>query len=169
MSRNPIPLFCLLLFSFLITNGQGKNDYRLLLKSGVITPLPNTSSFAAQFNNTKARTGGTYFTVIQFEKIPNADQRKQLSQAGVELLNYIPNNAYTAAISGTINIAVLNNSGARAIIDLSPEQKMFPSLAKGIFPAWSVKIPGTIDVWVSYPHTLNFETVIMFNHHQSFR
>jgi hypothetical protein len=160
MSRNPIPLFCLLLFSFLIAGGQGKNDYRLLLKSGTITPLPNTSSFAAHFNTNKTRTGGTYFTIIQFEKIPSADQRKQLLQAGVTLLNYIPNNAYTVAISGSINITALNNAGARAIIDLSPEQKMFPSLAKGIFPAWSVKIPGTIDVWVNYPQALNFETVI---------
>ena len=33
-------------------------------------------------------------------------------------------------------------------------------LSKGNFPAWAVKVAGTIDVWVSFPKSFSYEEVL---------
>jgi hypothetical protein len=83
-----------------------------------------------------------------------------LQQAGIELLDYVPNNAYTVTVAGLLNTDLLTQVKARAVIALTPEQKMQPSLAKGIYPAWAEKTGGTVDVWISFPKTFSFETAV---------
>ena len=70
-------------------------------------------------------------------------------------MNYVPDRAFTISISGEINFSVLQNAGARSIITLTPEQKMHPSMARGIYPTWAVRTPGVVDVWVSFPRTIS--------------
>ena len=158
MRPNPIPLIACLLFTSLIALAQ--KDPSLLLKSGSFIPERNISASSIEQYNLKAyRVDGKIFSVIQFEHIPTADERKELSSAGIELLEYIPDYAYSVSSTNNLNATLLQKVNARAIIDLKPEQKMHPALAKGIIPAWSVKVQGTIDVWISFPKTLSFESV----------
>src|SRR5206468_3893896 len=135
---------------FLPALSQRDAAYRLFLKNGSFIPEKNISpDFAQKFNQRISRIEGQSFAVIQFEHIPTDIERQQLLKAGITLLNYIPNNAYTVSIKGFINEKILNQISARSIIELSPEQKMTQSLAWGIAPLWSVKVPGTADVWIS--------------------
>ncbi len=85
--------------------------------------------------------------------------KRQLIAAGIQLHDYIPNNAYTATVTGNLNAITLKNTKVRAVVELTPEQKMEPSLANGIFPNWAVKTFGTVDVWVSFPKAFSYETV----------
>ncbi|MES1217277.1 MAG: S8 family serine peptidase, partial [Bacteroidota bacterium] len=160
MSRNPIPLIAILLCTSILAVSQKKDDFRLLLKSGTVFPEKNISlTDAEKFNRRAIPVEGKTFTVIQFEHIPTIQERIQLSQAGIELLDYIPNNAYTVTIKGALNFNVLNAVKARSVIDLKPEQKMSALLANKMIPSWAVKIPQTIDVWISFPKTFSYETV----------
>src|SRR5215510_7476880 len=160
MKLNPIPLMAaLLLFSF-SSIAQEETKYSLLLKSGSFVPQKNISTDKVSvLQNRLVKTEGKSFVVIQFENIPTDVQRKQLQAAGIELLDYAPNNAYTATITGALRSDVLQNVKARAIVELTPQQKMETTLAYGVFPSWAVKIPGTIDVWISFPKTFSYETV----------
>ena len=158
MSRNPVPLITLLCLS-LLAEGQQK-DYRILLKGSSFTPQKNISAVDAdRFNRKSLFVAGKTFTVIQFDHIPTTQEKELLSRAGIELLDYVPYNAYTATVRGSLNTSVLNSVKARSVIDLKPEQKMFPSLAEKRFPSWAVRVPGTIDLWISFPKTFSFETV----------
>src|SRR5205814_699701 len=103
---------------------------------------------------------GQSFAIIQFEHIPTADERQRLLKSGITLIKYIPNNAYTASINGAVNAYALEQVKARAIIELTPEQKMPSLLAKGIVPSWSTKIPGTLDVWISFLKIVSAQSVI---------
>lgn len=168
MRSNPIPLIALLLLFSLFSAGQSSSQqeknsrYSLRLKSGSFIPQKNiTADKLEQFNpGVAARSGGKIFAVLQFENIPTPEEKKQLQQAGIELLEYIPNNAYTVTITGSLNTKLLTQVKARAIVELSPQQKMETGLAKGSFPPWAVKVPGTIDVWISIPQSFNYETVV---------
>lgn len=160
MRKHPILPAILLLFFYCVTAAQESGDYRLFLKSGAFTPAKNITSFTDQYNKRIARSGIQYFTIIQFDKIPAAGQREQLRQAGIELLDYIPNNAYTATVRGSLNTAVLQAANARAIVELAPEQKIAGSLAKGVFPSWAIKSAGTLDVWVHFPASIPAENVL---------
>ncbi|MBS1920299.1 MAG: S8 family serine peptidase [Bacteroidetes bacterium] len=160
MRLNPIPLMAALSFFCIAATAQQKEPYTLLLNSGSFIPPKNiTAEKIDSVNRTAAPSNQKSFAIIQFEKIPTDAQREQLKQSGIELLDYIPNNAYTVTITGSLNTATLLQTNARAIVNLSPEQKMQPNLAKGILPAWAVKTPGTVDVWISFPKSFSYTTV----------
>jgi hypothetical protein len=167
MRFNPVPLMAfLLLCSYagiaqIVPSQRGNEErYRLSLNSGSFIPSRNITASGIDTVNKKAfRPQGKSFIIIQFENIPAEGEKQQLRQAGIELLDYIPNNAYTATVTGILNITTLNQVRTRAIIELTPEQKMQPSLAAGILPQWAVKTPGTIDVWISFPKSVSYETV----------
>jgi hypothetical protein len=161
MKIHPVPVIAALLLLSLFASAQEETRFSLLLKNGSVTPEKNiTPDKINELDRKTVKTAGKSFLVIQFEKIPTEAERKQLQLAGIELLDYIPNNAYTVTVTGTLNTNLLQQVKARAVVALTPEQKMQPSLAKGIYPAWAVKVGGTVDVWISFPKTFSFETVI---------
>lgn len=163
MKFNPVPVIAaLLLLSSVGAAQQSQSDgrYRLLLKNGSIIPEKNiTADKIEELNRRVSQTNGKSFFVIQFEKIPTDTERKLLHDAGIELLDYVPNNAYTATVTGSLNTALLSQVQARAVVTLTPEQKMQPLLAAGNFPAWAVKVGGTVDVLISFPKTFSIEEV----------
>lgn len=165
MRFNPIPfIVALVLWSYAgvaqVVPSQDNGRYRLSLKSGSFVPSKNIADTSINEINKKAfRAAGKSFIIIQFESIPTVQDKKQLIEQGIQLHDYIPNNAYTATITGNLNTATLKKAKARAIIELAPAQKMDPSLANGIFPHWAVKTFGTVDVWISFPKAFLYETI----------
>ncbi|TLV00527.1 S8 family serine peptidase [Dyadobacter luticola] len=155
--------FYLTLFLFLTnlsTEAQDNKDYRLMLKSGTFTPAKNIAPDKTTLPSLRlAAQGQKSFVIIQFESIPTAEEKRQLKSEGIELLEYIPNNAYTATVTGQDFQNSLARTKGRAIIELSPEQKMQPGLANGRMPAHAIKAPGTLDVWISYPASIGFEEI----------
>jgi hypothetical protein len=149
-------IFLLLLCNAAVTAQVG--DYKLLLRSGSFTPDKNISPNGKGAN---LRTSGAAktFVVIQFETIPTQEERSQLKKEGIELLDYIPNYAYTATITNQNGQNILARMKGRSIIELSPEQKMQPGLANGRIPVHAVKTPGTVEVWINYPRTFSFEEI----------
>jgi len=151
MQSNPIPLITICLLLAFSSQAQNDNRYDLLLQSGRITPSKNIGAEQlSQFNRTASRTAGKTFAILQFEQLPGEKERQELKEAGIELLDYIPNNAYTVTITGNLDETLLEQVKARALVELNPVQKIQPLLVSGKFPSWAVKIPGTVDVWISY-------------------
>lgn len=166
MKSVSVPVIAAVLFCFSAYGQVQKNSigddarYRLLLKSGSFIPQKNIETKRVDDVNAKAqRVSGKYFVVIQFETIPNEKEKIQLKQAGIELLDYIPGNAYSATITGSLRPDILKAVKARAVVEMTSEMKMEPRLVTSNFPAWAVKIPGTVDVWISFPKTFSFEEI----------
>jgi hypothetical protein len=137
---------------------QGKKDYSIQLRSGSFVPEKNIGTSGSNLR-TNSESGQKSFVIIQFEAIPTAQERNELRAEGIELLEYIPNYAYTATITGRNEQRALARTKGRAIVELLPEQKMQTELANGRFPAYAVKVRGTIDVWVNYPASFSYEEV----------
>ncbi|HWR32642.1 MAG TPA: S8 family serine peptidase, partial [Chitinophagaceae bacterium] len=169
MKSNPIPVIAVLLLLSCSLAAQDDSRYSLLLKSGSFIPDKNiTAEKLDQFNRTASRTTGITFAIIQFEQIPSAAERQQLQQTGIELLDYIPNYAYTATISGALDASILSRLKTRAVVELPSGLKMEPGLARANYPSWAVKSAGTIDIWISFPKTFSFETVSNELHNKNF-
>lgn len=165
MRSNPVPLIAILLMtcfaSFAQVNAQTPGDerYRVSLKSGSFIPSHNiTDEKIGDMNRAAHRPGEKSFVIIQFEILPGESEKLQLRQAGIELLDYVPNNAYSAIVVGSLNISVLKKARSRAIFELSAEQKLEPQLALDIFPA-AANVAGTVDLWVSFPRSYSYEAV----------
>lgn len=131
---------------------QQNRLYNLYLKSGTIAPLPTLELSAKPRGGTLRTTGGDEieFVIIQFFKIPDEPALRRLNAAGVTLLDYIPENAYTATIHGRPDRNVLQLAGARAIMELEPYQKIQPALVGPDMPAHAVREAGKVDVRISY-------------------
>jgi len=150
----------LMVFS-LCALSQQDSAYRLFLKNGSFIPQRNISAdFAQEFNRRISRIDGQSFAIIQFDHIPSMAEQQQLLNAGIRLLDYIPNNSYTVSIKGNVDDKVLKQARARSVIELQPEQKMSQPLAWGVPPAWAVKVPGTVDVWIRFIKILSSEAVL---------
>jgi hypothetical protein len=136
-------------------------DYTIQLKSGAVHLQPNIrKSVVDSFNSKSARFRQKTFAIVQFESLPTEATRKMLSANGIDLLEYIPNNAYTVTITGSPSSAILEQVKARSIFQPLPEQKMEERLASGIYPSSAVKVAGTIDVWISYAKSFSPQEVI---------
>lgn len=134
---------------------------RVLLKDGSVKTAQNVrASFIDSFNATAIRYHNKTLAVVQFATIPSVQDRQQLSGKGIELLDYIPNNAYTVSIEGTLFLSDLLSVKARSIFSLTPQQKMHLALKESTLPPWAVKVKGTIDVWISFPRTFLATEVI---------
>jgi hypothetical protein len=161
MKIHPVLLVTTFVVFSLHALSQQDSAYRLFLKNGSFVPQKNINTdFARGFNRRSSRFEGRSFAIIQFEHIPTAEERRQLLNAGISLLDYIPNNTYTVSIKGSLNDKILKQARARSVIELSPEQKMAQPLAWGVAPPWSVKVPGTVDVWIRFLKILSSESVV---------
>lgn len=134
---------------------QKNSNYKLYLRNGTVEPEGNLSGNAirAAFRaNAPSETGR--LVIIQFNSIPDERSVAQLKNAGIELLEYIPDNAYTTVLRAEPDVALLNSVNARAIIELSPAQKIHPVLTGPDIPAHVVTVPGKLDVNISYPRSM---------------
>lgn len=160
MRSNPFPLIAVLLLCSFFSAAQNTSRYKLSLNSGEFIPVKNIDDIVEPDGNQRtAKAGVKSFLIIQFENIPTIAERKELKDNGIDLQEYVPNNAFTAVITGAISKAALKKAKARAVVELTPEQKMEPSLAKGIFPNRATKTAGALDLWISFPKAFSFEAV----------
>lgn len=160
MRIHPIPLItgCLIIAASAFS--QNETAFNLQLRSGSFIPSKNISPEVVEDLNKKApRVNGKAFALFQFEQIPTSIQKQELIAAGVELMEYIPERAYTVSLRGNISYELLERLKIRSILQLRPEDKIHPSLLKGIYPSWSVKTPGKIDVWISFPKTISYDEI----------
>jgi hypothetical protein len=160
MRIHPIPFTILLCLFSILSFSQKDTNTALQLRSGkVFTERNITAENVNAFTDRLQKVNGKSFAVLQFDQLPNETQKKQLASSGIQLLEYISGNSYAICITKSIDAAVLQNAGARSIFELSPEQKMHPAMAKGIFPSWAIKTPGMVDVWISFPKTISFDEI----------
>ena len=126
---------------------QQKDDYRILLHSGNFTPVANARKIVSSTDVlNKSLFEGKHYVTIQFYSLPVESQKKELRAAGIELIDYIPNMAYTVAINKGLAASKLPALNVRSIFKFTLKQKTVPALLAGNFPTYAVKAPGFVDV-----------------------
>ncbi|MEJ7913748.1 MAG: S8 family serine peptidase, partial [Chitinophagaceae bacterium] len=114
------------------------------------------------FNNDLVRSGGRTIALLQFARVPSEADRKTLLSAGIELLSYVPDSAYTISISAPATLALLQSVKVKGLMPLLPQQKMEETLARGAFPAYAVKVSGTLDVRLLFSKATPATEVLAF-------
>ena len=113
--------------------------------SGKIFPEKNiTDENVKTFTERLQKVNGKSFAVLQFDQLPSEAKKQELASAGIQLLEYISGNAYTICITKNIDHIILQNAGARSILELSPEQKTDPNIhhaGRPSCPGWKYS-PG---------------------------
>ena len=161
MRIHPVPLIACLLGLCLSVKAQDSTRYALRLNSGSFIPPRNINNeLPASLAAGSDKSAGKSFVIIQFEEKPTPAGIAALKQQGISLHDYVPESAYTATLSGSVDISRLQQQRVRSIVALTAVQKMQPVLAAGNFPARSLKVAGAVDVWISFPSSFTHAEVI---------
>ncbi len=167
MRINPIPLMAASLLLTIAAFSQDAGRYALQMKSGTFTPAKNfTPEQINSFN--RATTAQPLQVIIQCENILDENQKLQLKAAGIDIISYIPANAYIAIVNSSLDYTLLASCKTRAVLEMKPAYKMDPELSTGNFPAYAVKHAGTVDVWINIIPSASVETVINNLRQQNF-
>lgn len=140
-----ILLLLVLIPGTILSQVTGKETIEL--KSGNFTPDANAKSISRQSALLEqARFLDRYFLVLQFYSIPGEPEKNYLVSKGIKLLDYIPNNAFTASIPAGFDISQLQSANVRSIFTLNPTQKNTMTLLAGKVPPHAVKQAGYADI-----------------------
>ncbi|MGQ0738817.1 MAG: S8 family serine peptidase [Bacteroidota bacterium] len=128
-------------------------DYRIILNSGEFVPEANTGylSKSAVLRNTAMGSSlynGKYYVTIQFNQLPDNAAKATMKAAGIELIDYIPNFAFTAAIDEHISPDILRSFNIRSIFQFTPVQKTNWEVLNKQIPPYAIPAPGYADVTV---------------------
>ena len=91
---------------------------------------------------------GRLHLLLQFKSIPSVAQKNRLAEKGIELLEYIPENTYLAAVTSSITSRELDQAEIISVFDIQPEYKIDPLLI-------SASLNQRVKVHVSYFKKLN--------------
>jgi len=103
----------------------GRADpHQLLLKAGVFDPAAQNLDASAVGAGTQALSS---YAIVQFQP-GRLDARKELVARGVEILGYVPNNAYYVRLNGAGVADLAGNAAVRWAGHVEPAMKLDPAL-----------------------------------------
>ena len=128
----------ILLFLFTITTFVAQAQLKVQLKSG--TYLIEEGTFK-QLSNTQFTYG-----VGLWDRVVLAEDKKALTDLGVELGHYLPKNAFEVKIPKGVTIAQLRDAGLSGFVKWTPMMKLDGPLSIGDWPEWAVLNNGHVAI-----------------------
>ena len=80
---------------------------------------------------------GYYYRMIQFYEIPVQKDFEALKALRIQLLDYIPNNTYIAALPVSLNLERLSDLNVRSIVEINPNWKISTDIEYQHFPDYA--------------------------------
>lgn len=122
-------------------SGQSTKSVRAIrLKSGNVIPSASSGLWVDGLTTSNLPTQ----VLIQFDSLPSASERKALEKNGITLLDYIPENTFTAIISKQLNKGAAAKLPVKYMVNTQPEWK-----AEQYLWAKAAKINAQLKVVVS--------------------
>ncbi len=151
--------FVLFFIGCLSANAQNNNSIQF--KSGNFIPQSNLNKATVQANYTTGElVNGNYYRIIQFSTIPSTAQKEELKKSGIELLSYIPTNAFYASIKTTAKLNDLQSKNAMSMIPVQPSFKLNKVLKSQNYPKWAMVNKNTIEINAIYYSNISKETIL---------
>ena len=128
----------ILLFLFTITTFVAQAQLKVQLKSG--SYLIEEGTFK-QLSNKQPSYG-----VGLWDRVVLAEDKKALTDLGVELGHYLPKNAFEVKIPAGVTIAQLRDAGLSGFVKWTPMMKLDGPLSIGDWPEWAVLNDGHVAI-----------------------
>ena len=141
----------------------GKGDMRILLRSGAIDPNA-AGAQPLSVQPSSVPEGATMHMLMQFTQLPSAEEAAALREQGIDLLSYVPNNAYWAAVNleqarnGSLS-TLSQGDQVRWAMPSSQIDKLAPELSVRPIPFYADIGDGMVLVTVKMFETASYEAV----------
>lgn len=119
----------------------------VLFKSGPYLSETTIADYIANPQLYKSQqSDNTWYGVFQYKTIPTIAQQNLLTQNGITIVGYIPNNAYVVVVPTSFDLNMAVQAGVTGMFQLKPEHKMSVAFYNGEIPEWAKSSAETIDV-----------------------
>lgn len=95
-----------------------------------------------------AQTSGRIHVLLQMDHIPTPKERAALAAQGIELQEYVPQQAWIASVPAAKAVTLASRPGIRWVGPWGATDKLSPRLQTGDFPEWTVHESGQVQVMV---------------------
>ncbi len=145
----------------LLLAGHTAGSDEVILKSRrFVPPTGLDDSLRSQARTTAdlraQTTSDRLHVIVQLENVPTVERRIELAAAGVQLLSYIPNHAWLAAVKTDQLARVAALPGVRAVARILPQDRLAPSIRMQGINAYSRNDTGEAKLV-----TLLFDDVVL--------
>ena len=124
-------------FLFLISfSGYTQVEKPIQFKSGDYYPALNISQGELYSTNLALQDGG--YRLVQFSEIPTESEKQTLESLGLELLDYIPTNAFFARVSEGANCSLFLEYGVISLEAINSEFKLSNLLSEKLLSSISI-------------------------------
>jgi len=152
----PKALVVICSLSFISLNAQSNQS--LQFKSGNFIPTINVVN---ELNyNASELVNGNYYRIVQFSSLPSTKQKQELATAGIDLLTYLPKNAFYASIKVGTNLNELLSNGAISVLSIAPSFKLNKTLKSEKYPEWALVNKNSIEINAVYHSNILKETIL---------
>ena len=156
-----LPKVILVLFSLGYLSINAQNNKAIQFKSGNHIPQNNINKIVNQPSyGSSELVNGNYYRIIQFSSIPSTKQKEELKNKGIELLNYLPTNAFYASISTAANFNELQSKKALSLFPVASKFKLNKILKSQNYPKWAMASNNSIEINAVYYSNISKQTIL---------
>jgi len=128
------------LLFFVLPNSIAQNDnFQINFRKGSQTFEANLTKFTsiAQLNPNEI-FDNHFYRIIQFNEIPTELQHQQIANAGIKLIDYIPNKAYISSIPLSVDFSIFQDLDVRGVFPINTINKTSTRIDDYDFPDWAL-------------------------------
>lgn len=151
----------ILIVALLSTSLSGQHSDAIEFKDGFFTPEENIESYIQESQlHKRDLTNNRYYRLLQFRQIPSAKEIAQMEQAGIKLLQYVPNKTYYASIHQSYNPNDLRHLNIRYISTMSSKRKISHRIQSNDIPAWAMRGKDHIEVSIMIADDMDDKSIL---------
>ena len=135
--KNIIITLTLVSASLLLSAQSNKEHFNLLFKAKTFTPEVNAEKVIRK-NQLGEIFQSKSIVLLQFYNLPSNSDKELLSRNGIVLMDYMPRNAYYAAITKGTDLSVLRQVKVRSIIEVPSKVKIDKVLLSEDLPYYTI-------------------------------
>jgi hypothetical protein len=125
-----------------------------LAEQNIDTYISSKTYFEAELYN------HNWYGVMQFNSLLSNETTTLLTEKGMRIIGYIPNNAYVVTLPQNFDLALAKQAGCRSMFMLKDKHKMSLSLYKEQIPEWAVPLSGYVDVKIELFENIPHEQIL---------
>src|SRR5205814_1164416 len=88
--------------------------------------------------------------LLRFDENPGPEKQAEIATRGLQILHYLPEGAFLAAVPRSISTRELQAAGVQWIGAVYPEDKFPPRIQTSGIGSWAVRAGNTADLRIKY-------------------
>lgn len=118
------------------------NEIRLA--SGTIRTQQDFDPATAMRSSASETFDGRYYRILQFNILPDQQQKSALETAGIRFISYLPANAWVVSVPATLDLQILKAYPVRSLLGIDDRYKLNARVATGSFPEHALRADNRV-------------------------